>query len=157
MEKRYRPNVAVIVTDGEGRVLLCERNDGIYSQVQTVQGGIDEGESPLQAATREIQEEIGITPDQFLITAELPGTFIYEWPEVYSGRAKYAQYSGQEQKYFLAEVAPDVVFDITTHAQEFANVYWGTPQELAEKCWEAKRPGITAALRGFGLLPEETS
>jgi putative (di)nucleoside polyphosphate hydrolase len=158
MEKKYRPNAAVIVTDGQGRVLLCHRLDGAYSQIQTVQGGIDAGETPREAAIREVGEEIGLLPEQFSIIAELPGKFRYEWPVEYQMHMKRNDYIGQEQQYFLALVAPDAKFDLTLHSQEFASVVWGTPEELVTQCWEVKRPGITAALQGFGLLPgEQTS
>lgn len=158
MPKKYRPNAAVLITDGQGRILLCQRVDGVFSQIQTVQGGIDPGETAREAAVREVSEEIGLTPEQFDIVAERSTTFCYAWPADYLARleaAKRTQYIGQEQTYFLAQVHPDVAFDVNTHNQEFARVWWGTPRELIEQCWEVKRPGIEAALREFGLLTDE--
>lgn len=155
MTKKFRPNAAVIVTNGLGKVLLCERVDGVYSQVQTVQGGIDPGETAREAAAREVGEEIGLRPEQFQLVDELPGTFCYEWPADYLARLKHAEYVGQEQTFFLAKVQPDVVFDLDAHSREFARVSWGDPEELINKCWAVKRPGIEAALRGFGLLTGE--
>lgn len=157
MQKKFRPNAAVIVTDGHGRVLLCEREDGVYSQVQTVQGGIDPGETAREAAVREVYEEIGLQPEQFDIIDELPETFRYEWPGDYRARfngEKHEAFAGQEQTFFLAKVHLGVDFDLETHNKEFARVSWGTPRELVERCWEKKRPGIAAALRAFGLLTD---
>lgn len=155
MEKLYRPNAAILFTDGAGRILLCERIEGIYAQVQTVQGGIDHGETAREAAVREVYEEIGLRPEQFEIIGEQAEKFRYEWPEEY--RMKFPpgvldKYIGQEQTFFLAQVASDVEFDLETHHPEFARVWWGSPQDLVEQCWEVKRPGIAKALQNFGLL-----
>ena len=155
MEKRYRPNAAVLITDGQGRVLLCERVDGLYSQVQTVQGGIDAGETAREAAVREVYEEIGLKPEDFAIIGEQKEKFRYDWPVEYKSKfppGVLDEFVGQEQTFFLAQVRPDVKFDLETHHPEFARVWWGTAQELVEKCWEVKRPGIRAALQEFGLL-----
>lgn len=156
MEKLYRPNVAILITNGLGQVLICERIDGVFSaQVQTVQGGIDEGETAREAAVREVYEEIGLRPEQFEIIAEQAEKFRYEWPEDYKNKfppGELDKFIGKEQTFFLAQVEPDVAFDLETHHPEFARVWWGTPEDLVEQCWEVKRPGIEKALKEFGLL-----
>ena len=53
MAKRYRPNVAAILQRGDGCVLIGQRADYPESW-QFPQGGIDAGESPEDAARREI-------------------------------------------------------------------------------------------------------
>lgn len=154
-EPLYRKNAAVIVTDGAGRVLLCERAD-LPGAVQTVQGGIDADETPEQAAKRELNEEIGLTHSQFELIQSLPEPMRYTWPEEvrqwFIDRAELDQYDGQEQYFFLAKVAPDVSFNVTTHAQEFSRVWWGTPEEMVERSWEYKREILKKALTQFGLL-----
>ncbi len=155
MNKQYRPNAAVLITDGEGRILLCERIDGIYAQVQTVQGGVDHGETAREAAVREVYEEIGLRPEQFEIIAEQEAKFRYEWPEDYKNKfppGVLDKFIGQEQTFFLAQVALDVEFNLETHHPEFSRVWWGSPQDLVEQCWVVKRPGIEKALKEFGLL-----
>jgi putative (di)nucleoside polyphosphate hydrolase len=156
MEKLYRPNVAILITDGAGRVLICERIDGVFSaQVQTVQGGVDHGETAREAAVREVREEVGLKPEQFTIIAEQAEKFRYEWPEDYKARFPPGivdEFVGQEQMFFLAQVEPDVEFNLETHHPEFSRVWWGSPQDLVDQCWEVKRPGIAKALRDFGLL-----
>jgi len=152
----YRPNAAIIVTDGNGRVLLCERAD-LPGAVQTVQGGIDEGETAEQAATREIQEEIGLHSSDYAIVSSLPEPMRYAWPAELRDRLRqerdaFGEFEGQEQYFFLARVAPDVTFDLDAHVREFSNVRWGTPQEMVDGAWEYKRNNLKAALEGFGLL-----
>jgi 8-oxo-dGTP pyrophosphatase MutT (NUDIX family) len=52
------PSVAVLVRDGEGRLLLVrEAETGLW---QTIGGAVEPGESPAQAAVREAGEEAGV-------------------------------------------------------------------------------------------------
>ncbi len=148
----YRPNAAVIVTDGEGRVLLCHRVEYTYQKVQTVQGGIDPGETPAAAAARELQEELGLAEGQFAMVGALPAPYKYDWPVAYIHSKGGGKYRGQEQWFFCARVAPAAAFNLDAHAREFSKVEWGTPRELLDQMWEGKRPGTEAALRHFGLL-----
>lgn len=154
MEKRYRKNAAVIITDGNGRILLCERryeNDGT---VQVVQGGIDEGESAETAARRELSEELGLE-DVTLIGA-LDTPLRYDWPEEYVNRLPphYQGFVGQEQHFFLARIPKETVFVLDGHEQEFSRVWWDTPDTLVEKAWPAKRAVLKEALTLFGFLPK---
>lgn len=153
----YRPNAATIITDGNGRVLCCERAD-LPGAVQTVQGGIDPGETPRQAAERELVEELGIRADEFEMIGELPETFRYDWPaEALAkfdrvGVRRHPEFVGQEQHFFLAKISPDTKFFLGIFHREFSQVHWGTPQDLVDGAWEYKKPVLEAALRGFGLL-----
>jgi putative (di)nucleoside polyphosphate hydrolase len=154
----YRQNAAVIVTDGNGHVLLCERADH-PGFLQSVQGGIDPGETPEQAARRELWEEIGVSDDQYEIVASLPDPIRYDWPE--DLRERYAaegldvaRYAGQEQYYFLVRVSPDTKFVLDAHHREFSRVRWGTPQELVSASWKYKIAAATKALTRFGLLEQ---
>ena len=152
----YRPNAAVIVTDGNRRVLLCERAD-MPGAVQVVQGGIDEGETAEQAARREVWEEIGLTNEQYDLIDSLPEPLRYTWPpevreKFWKNKPELQDNVGQEQSFFLARVAPDTTFVLDAHHREFSTVKWGTPQELVDGCWEYKRRVLEQALKGFGLL-----
>ncbi len=152
----YRPNVAIILTDGNGRILLCERADN-PGAFQTVQGGIDPGETPREAAIREIWEEVGLNEKDFEIIASLPTPIRYDWPEEVRARVaantpSHAHFSGQEQHLFLARVSPDAPFDLDTHVREFSRVLWGTPRELVDGAWHYKRAVLQSALKQFGMI-----
>lgn len=152
MEKPYRQNAAVIITDGQGRVLLCRRVGGLPF-VQTVQGGIDPGETARESAARELGEEVGLRPDQFTIVAECPTTSRYDFLPLQTLNERMEAYRGQEQTFFLAQVDPNVQFVLDTHhEQEFERVWWGTPEEFVREAWDLKRPGIEMALKAFGFL-----
>lgn len=157
MELPYRQNAAVIITDGQGRVLLCRRVADALPLVQTVQGGVDEGETSKDAAIREMHEEVGLTPEKFTIIGEASEKYRYDFRSEMSGMTNIGKnlerYRGQEQTFFLAQVDPNVVFDLAAHSkQEFQEVWWGTPEEFVREAWDLKRPGIEMALRAFGLL-----
>lgn len=59
--RRHRSAARVIVTDGETVLMLADTDPGIPGSRwwSTPGGGIDPGESPLQAAVRELAEETG--------------------------------------------------------------------------------------------------
>lgn len=152
MQKSYRPNVAVLVTDGQGRVLLCRRADDAHEKAQTVQGGIDPGETPRQAAIREVSEEIGLEPKDYEIIGSSQAKYKYDWPAEIQERLRDTGYVGQEQQFFLIRVDPETTFVLDSHEQEFSKVEWGTPEELVSQAWERKQPGLRAALTEFQLL-----
>lgn len=156
MPSIYRPNAAVIIWDGNDRVLLCERADQ-PGAVQNVQGGIDPGETPLEAARRELWEEVGLSEGTYEIVASLPDPIRYDWPEEVRARVaantpESAHFIGQEQWFFLARVRPDATFDLALHIQEFSRVAWGSPRELVDNAWSYKRESHRQALLRFGLL-----
>lgn len=153
--EHYRPNVALMLTDGHGRVLCCVRTDTTYGEaLQTVQGGIDDGETVTDAALREASEELGIDPAEITILGVMDEKFRYRWNDEYlaSITSSGSRYIGQEQQYVFGQIAPGTPMNLDAHQREFARVFWGSPQTLIEGCWERKRPGIIAALEHFGLL-----
>jgi putative (di)nucleoside polyphosphate hydrolase len=59
--KEYRPTVVAIIRDEQGRILFVQSTFN-RAEWMFVQGGIEEGESPIAALTREMREEVGIGP-----------------------------------------------------------------------------------------------
>ena len=55
----YRPCVGIFLLNNNGLVFAGRRIDSRAEAWQMPQGGIDAGESPLQACMREMREEIG--------------------------------------------------------------------------------------------------
>jgi len=56
----YRPCVGLVVLNPRGLVFAAQRLDTMYDAWQMPQGGIYKGESPRDAALRELTEETGI-------------------------------------------------------------------------------------------------
>ncbi|MFI6762671.1 NUDIX hydrolase [Micromonospora sp. NPDC050417] len=64
METTYRPAVRVICLDASDRVLLLHWRDPFDGALlwEPPGGGIDPGETPIEAARRELVEETGLDP-----------------------------------------------------------------------------------------------
>lgn len=100
----YRPCVGVVLFNRQGLAFIGRRADataehGVGDTAwQMPQGGIDAGEEPLAAATRELFEETNVRSATLL--AEAPEWFAYDLPEAVAGQAWKGRYRGQTQKWF---------------------------------------------------------
>lgn len=66
-----------VVRPSEGRVLLIRKKRGLGAGKINAPGGrIEAGESPLQAAIREVREEVGVTPTGIRHRGELSFVFV---------------------------------------------------------------------------------
>ena len=74
----YRPCVGIMLIDREGLVFVGRRIDQTVEGWQMPQGGIDEGETPAQAALRELEEEAGTA--KATIIREMDGWLDYDLP-----------------------------------------------------------------------------
>lgn len=101
----YRPCVGLMVINPRGQVWVGRRPnvsdspEGGGSWWQMPQGGIDPGETPEVAATRELWEETGITTAMILASA--PDWYTYDLPDYLHGKVWGGLYRGQRQKWFL--------------------------------------------------------
>ena len=100
----YRPCVGVALVNRAGDAFIGLRKRKRSSEVldarswQMPQGGIDDGEEPLEAAKRELWEETNVRSIELI--AELPRWLKYDLPEGARGRWS-GRYRGQTQKWFL--------------------------------------------------------
>ncbi len=121
-EIKYRANVAAILRNSRGRILVCERL-GVRDGWQFPQGGIDPGETPEQALVREVWEEIGIGARDFQIL-ERRGPYSYLYG---NGRIKRG-FHGKEQFYFLCDyTGGDEAIHVATEHPEFQDYRWINP------------------------------
>jgi putative (di)nucleoside polyphosphate hydrolase len=109
---------------------------------QMPQGGIDEGETPLGAARRELYEETNVS--SISLIAEAPEWFSYDLPGSLGGRWQ-GRYRGQTQKWFLFRFeGPDSEIEIDRpvgghHAAEFRAWRWERWEALPELVVPFKR------------------
>ena len=75
----YRQCAGIVLFNYTGMVLVGKRIDQITEAWQMPQGGIDENEEPLEAALRELEEEINTANVEIL--AESKSWFQYDLPK----------------------------------------------------------------------------
>ena len=129
----YRPCVGLAVFNREGLVFLGRRKIGpetgnLPQAWQMPQGGIDPGESPLEAAVRELYEETNIRTVSLL--GEADEWFCYDLPAPLAGQAWRGRYRGQTQRWFAFRFEGDESeIDVRNpggggHKAEFAEWRW---------------------------------
>lgn len=136
----YRPCAGVVLVNPQGLVFGGQRIDNPGPAWQMPQGGIDAGETPHEAALRELGEEIGLPPEAVTVEAEAADWIRYDLPPELVGTIWKGRYGGQVQKWFLMRYhGPDSAIDIATKEAEFDRWRWMTPQALIEAIVPFKR------------------
>ena len=143
----YRPNVAALIINQKGKLLVCERinSKGAW---QFPRGGVDRGEKHRKALSREVQEEIGLPKNSYKVLEKRDG-----YTYLYSDQVKKQKlyYDGQIQTYYLCRLkkkAPKI--DLNQKSPEFSNYKWIKPRDFKLK-WlpEFKRQVYRAVLLDF--------
>jgi putative (di)nucleoside polyphosphate hydrolase len=160
-ELPYRPCVGILLLNPEGRVFIGRRRseagpehvaDGYAWQMP--QGGIDRGETPYEAAIRELFEETGVRSVELL--AEAPEWYAYDLPEAVAGRAWKGRYRGQTQRWFAFRfTGPEEEIDIRRpggHRPEFDAWQWERMDRLPSLIIPFKRPVYEQVVAAFGHL-----
>jgi putative (di)nucleoside polyphosphate hydrolase len=136
---RYRPAVGIMLLNRKGEVFVARRIDMPMTPAwQMPQGGIDPGETPRQAALRELQEEIGT--DKAEILGESRGWLKYDLPAELAGGIWGGRFRGQRQKWFVMRfTGDDRDIDLATEHPEFDLWQWVAPARLPELIVPFKR------------------
>ena len=128
MEKKFkdlplRNGVGIVVLNKQNKVFVAKRIDNPKDFWQMPQGGVDNGESFLTAAYRELEEETSIKDVELI--QEIDGTTTYELPKHLLGIIWKGKYKGQKQKWFLMRyLGEDSEINIKTHKPEFLEWRW---------------------------------
>jgi len=144
----YRRGVGIMLLDRRGQVFVAQRIDTAEEAWQMPQGGIDRGETPREAALRELEEEIGTAKARVLAESrdwlryDLPADLV---PRVWGGR-----FRGQEQKWF-AMLFEGSEADIRLDAgkPEFTVWRWAALEDLPALIVAFKRPLYQAVVEEF--------
>jgi putative (di)nucleoside polyphosphate hydrolase len=147
---RYRPNVAALIVNSAGSLLICERAT-MPGAWQFPQGGVNANESLTAALFREVREEVGLEASHYDVVDQRDG-YRYLYPEHARGKKlrKHGNH-GQEQTYFLCKLkgsAPQV--NVRQKHAEFRAYRWILPEEF-DLDWlpSFKRELYQAVLRDF--------
>jgi putative (di)nucleoside polyphosphate hydrolase len=122
-DRPYRKGVGVVLLNADGLAFAARRIDTEQPAWQFPQGGIDAGESPRQAALRELEEEIGTAKAE--IVAETADWLGYDLPREVADHCWKGRFRGQKQKWFAARfTGTDADIDIDTDHPEFSEWQW---------------------------------
>jgi putative (di)nucleoside polyphosphate hydrolase len=147
----YRPCVGIMLFNNDGKVFVGKRIDQTVEGWQMPQGGIDKGETPRQAALRELLEEIGT--DKAEIIGEMDDWVTYDLPPHLVGVAFRGKYKGQRQKWFaLRFTGKDSDIDLTAHEPEFSSFQWVSLDALPGLIVPFKRATYNAVIAAFKNL-----
>ena len=100
-EQGLRPNVGMILVNRMKKVFIGKRFH--HKSWQFPQGGVDDGETPIEALYRELYEEVGLRPQQVKLIDATPMWLPYYLPEKFIRKSK-PRCIGQKQKWFLLEL-----------------------------------------------------
>jgi len=160
-EMPYRPCVGIMLLNRDGRVWTGRRlpkwaGDKQAFIWQMPQGGLTKGETPIEAAYRELQEETGVTSADMV--AELPQWLTYDLPEALLGIALKGKYRGQRQRWFAMRFwGDDSEIDIRPRngiKAEFDRWRWRDMAELPDIAVPFKRPVYQAVVERFAYLSQ---
>ncbi len=147
----YRPAVGIVLLNRERKIFVGRRIDMPAGMAawQMPQGGIDPGETPREAALRELTEEVGTGKAEIL--GETRGWLHYDLPAGIAGDMWGGRYRGQRQKWFAMRFTGEDA-DIDPAAgehPEFDAWEWVAPDRLPELIVPFKRQLYRGVLAEF--------
>ena len=143
----YRRNVGLMLIAPDRRIFVGRRFKPRDSW-QMPQGGVDDGETPIEAACRELWEEVGTT--NALLLRESAQWLTYDVPEDMRPASWKGRWQGQAQRWFaLAFTGKDSDIDIAAHDQEFDAWQWMGAGEMLERIVPFKRSTYVAVVEEF--------
>ncbi len=161
----YRDCAGVAVFNPQGLVLIgrrelksdTENTNEFRAPWQMPQGGIDKGETPLEAAWRELYEETSIRSAELI--AEAPEWIYYDLPDAAIGHALKGKYRGQRQRWFAFRfTGNESEINVTSpgggaHPAEFDEWRWEALETLPDLIVPFKRDAYLQVVEAFRHVP----
>ena len=150
-QRGYRPCVGIFLLNEANLLFAGRRIDNRAEAWQMPQGGIDHGESVIEACLREMEEEIGTSKAEFL--REHDEWLHYDIPQPLSDRLWHGKYRGQKQRWVaLRFTGTDADINIHTAEPEFCEWRWVEPKALVQLAVPFKRDVYSALMESFSSL-----
>lgn len=120
----YRANVGIIITNGNGKVLLGGRIGA--KGWQFPQGGLALGETVEEAMYRELEEEVGLESHDVEILGVTREWLKYQLPEQFIRKNSEPLCIGQKQRWFMLKLAgvEERISVDKSHTPEFDRWRW---------------------------------
>ena len=144
----YRPCVGIMLINSVNQIFVGQRFDNHGDAWQMPQGGIDAGETPIEAGFREMYEEIGTNKAELL--CEHPDWLSYNIPEGLANQLWDGKYRGQTQKWLAFRyMGDDADINIATEQPEFCEWRWSSVDSLHQLAVPFKRPVYSKIIADF--------
>lgn len=148
----FRPNVGIILSNTQGRVLWAKRIG--QNAWQFPQGGINPGETAEEALFRELTEELGLGAEHVEVLGRTQDWLRYRLPKRYIRRGRIPLCIGQKQLWFLLRLKVHdsaVRFDLCDRP-EFDGFRWVGFWHPLREVVSFKRDVYRAAMRELAPL-----
>ena len=150
-ERPYRPCVGIMLINKDGLVLVAQRIDQRAEAWQMPQGGVEDDETPSQAAMRELEEEIGTNRAE--IIAESEAWIPYDLPRDLADKVWRGRFRGQTQKWFAMRfLGEDEDINLATAEPEFDAWKWTPLANLTDVAVRFKRENYRQVVDIFRQL-----
>ena len=146
-----RTGVGIIVLNNKNEVFVGKRKDNPTDKWQMPQGGVDAGESYINAMKRELLEETSIK--NIKILKEIDRIYEYELPKNLIGIIWKGKFRGQKQKWFITKFLGDESeINLRTKHQEFIDWKWINPKKLPEVIVDFKKDLYVSLVNEINLF-----
>jgi putative (di)nucleoside polyphosphate hydrolase len=133
MKRNYRDNVAMIILsdnyDIDKKIFVAQKFN--QEEWEMPQGGLNDGETFIDALYRELNEEITTTDVEILSVCDEFFYYDFDDPVIMK---RMLPYTGQRQKYYLIKLNDNSKIDINTSVPEFKSYKFITVDKLLENC-----------------------
>ena len=142
MDKKFsdlplRNGVGIALLNKNNQIFVAKRIDNPKDFWQMPQGGVDQNESYLDAAYRELYEETNIKEIELIKEVEEFTTYVL--PDHLLGIIWKGKFKGQKQKWFIMRfVGNENEIDINTKKPEFLDWKWIDVNEITKKVVDFK-------------------
>ncbi|MDR1333690.1 MAG: RNA pyrophosphohydrolase [Holosporaceae bacterium] len=148
----YRKCVGIFLIK-DSNIFVGQRID-VKRAWQLPQGGVEEGETCVEAAQRELFEETNISSVKLLGSSD---SYKYKFPPsikaILTKKRGQLMYIGQEITFIAFKfIGEESEINLEKTPQEFVNWKWMSPDELLKSIVYFKKPSYKMALRKFRSL-----
>lgn len=147
----YRLGVGITLFNRDGLVWVGRRID-TKNAWQMPQGGIEDDDSPAEAALRELEEEVGTANAELI--GETQDWLTYDLPPHVLRRTWRGRFRGQKQKWFAARfLGEESEIDLNAHhSPEFEEWKWVPLETLPRLIVRFKRPLYEQVVQEFSPI-----